>query len=121
MGFSIFGSPPKPAGFENWQDWAASLADYLELQGSLLAELSLTGLAATPTILGFQSIAAITVATALTVPAGTVVAYIQVEGQAVRWRDDGTNPTSVAGLILNPGDPLLMYSGRLSNLKFIQK
>lgn len=53
---------------------------------------------ATP--LGYQQISAATLATAtkLTVPTGAVVAYVSVDTAAVRWRDDGTAPTTAIGM-----------------------
>ena len=41
-----------------------------------------------------QMALAVTTATTLTVPAGSVIAQICVEGATVRYRDDGTNPTT---------------------------
>lgn len=119
MGSSIFGSPPKPGGFASWDDWAASLADYLELQGTNLAELSLTGLSAAPTVLGYQQIVGLAGATALTVPTGTRVAFIQAELQTVRWRDDGTDPTSTVGNLLDTVI-VLQYAGDFSKLRLIE-
>ena len=119
MGSSIFGSPPKPYGFEDWREYAASLADYLELQGNLLAQLSLTGLAAAPTVMGYQQIVGPVAATALTVPVGTTVAFIQVELQTVRWRDDGTDPTVGVGSLIAVGETL-MYAGSFSKFRLIQ-
>lgn len=49
--------------------------------------------------LGFQRVAAITV-TAVNMPdppADAAYAYIQADGGALRWRDDGTAPTDAIG------------------------
>lgn len=116
---SLFGSPPKPYGYEDWRQWASALADYLELQGNNLAELSLTGLAAAPTVLGYQQVNGVVAATALTVPSGTRVAFIQVENQAVRWRDDGTDPTVTVGNLI-PVLDTLMYAGDFTKFKLIE-
>lgn len=43
---------------------------------------------------------------------------IQAEGGAVRWRDDGTDPTSTVGMILLAGSEL-DYVGQISALRFI--
>ena len=119
MGAPLFGSPPKPYGFPGWEQWAAALADYLELQGSNLADLSLTGLAAAPIVLGYQQIVGAVAATAITVPSGTTVAFIQAEMQSVRWRDDGTDPTATIGNIIEASDTL-MYAGDFSKLRLIE-
>ena len=49
-----------------------------------------------------------------------VFALIVAEGQAVRWRDDKTAPTSTAGMPLAVGIPL-QYDGDLTNIKFIEQ
>lgn len=71
----------------------------------------------------FQQITPST-ATALTVPSGATWAYITVEGQSVRWRDDGTAPTSSVGWLLPVGAAMYYKvsgsSGPLSALQFIQ-
>lgn len=72
--------------------------------------------------LGYQQIATATLAasTGLTVPAGAVLALIVVEGgQAVRWRDDGQDPSSTVGMPIADGGSL-PYSGDLSAIKFIR-
>lgn len=121
MGSPIFGGPPKPAGFERWEDWAASLADFLELQGGNVQELALTGYAATPLVLGYQNFAAgsLVAPVSLTVPAGTVVAYIQVEGQQVRFLDNGAAPTAISGILIDILETL-PYSGDFTALKLIE-
>lgn len=45
-------------------------------------------------------------------------ASIQAEGGDVRWRDDGTDPTSSVGMLLK-ANAILNYSGDLSAIKFI--
>ena len=47
------------------------------------------------------------------------VALIQAESQNVRWRDDGTAPTSTVGHILYVGESMF-YEGDMNNLKFIE-
>lgn len=56
----------------------------------------------------------------LTVPEGAKFALIQVEAQTVRWRDDGEDPTTAAGMQLKVGETLT-YTGDLSALKFIEE
>jgi hypothetical protein len=79
--------------------------------------------------LGYQQITSGTLgsATNLTLPTpianlGLVPGYaiIQCEGttSSVRWRDDGTAPTSTIGMILSTGGEL-DYSGDLNKIQFI--
>lgn len=71
--------------------------------------------------LGYQQITDMAAATALTIPAGTAVALIQCEGAGVRWRDDGVDPTTSVGMLLNVGDELEYDAGvGLASLKFIE-
>lgn len=56
--------------------------------------------------------------TALTVPGGATYAVIQVEGGAIRWRDDGVAPTATVGMrLLTDGE--LFYDGSLSAFRAI--
>ena len=68
---------------------------------------------------GYQQLTSISATTALTVPGGSTVAMIQAEAQAVRWRDDGTNPTASVGMNLAAGQTM-WYTGPLASIKFIQ-
>lgn len=70
---------------------------------------------------GFQQLTDITAAAGLTVPSGATVALLQAEGDNVRWRDDGINPTTSVGILLiaDVNQPY-MYQGDLSALKFIE-
>lgn len=68
---------------------------------------------------GFQQITSLSSATGLTVPSGAILALINCEAQAVRWRDDGTNPTTTVGVNLAVGGTL-EYRGDLSAIKFIE-
>ena len=81
------------------------------------------------TCLGYQQITSLSSATGLTVPTrdpatGTTMkanfALITAEAQALRWRDDGTDPTSSVGMPLAVG-VTLQYDGDLSKIKFIQQ
>jgi hypothetical protein len=82
--------------------------------------------------LGYQQITDMAAATALTIPApGTPLiggadspsqanaALIQCETADVRWRDDGTNPTTAIGMILAAGETML-YTGNLNRIRFIE-
>jgi len=83
------------------------------------------GVAVTP--VGYCQIAAATLAAATPlsscsggIPAGANLALLQAETQNIRWRDDGTAPTTTVGMILIQGahQPTL-YAGTLSKLQFI--
>ena len=74
--------------------------------------------------LGYQQITSLSSATGLTVPTSAtignpVLALISCEDQNVRWRDDGTNPTTTVGMLLTAGSELA-YSGDLGAIKFIE-
>lgn len=69
---------------------------------------------------GHAQITSLSSATALTVPAGAAYAIISAETQAVRWRDDGTNPASTVGMPLAAGASFTYY-GALSAIKFIEQ
>ena len=69
--------------------------------------------------LGYQQITTLSSATGLTVPANTVKVLIQAETQAVRWRDDGTDPTATVGMNLAVGSTL-EYTGSLPAIKIIE-
>ena len=85
-------------------------------------------LKAVTTCMGYQQITSLSSATNLTVPQRTpngqngrpVFALIVAEGQAVRWRDDKTSPTSSVGMPLAIGIPL-QYDGDLTNIQFIEQ
>lgn len=85
-------------------------------------------LKAVTTCFGYQQITSLSAAAALTVPVRTpeglngkpVLALIIAEGAPVRWRDDGTNPTSTVGMPLAIGVPF-QYDGDLTKIRFIQQ
>ena len=85
-------------------------------------------LKAVTTCMGYQQITSLSSATNLTIPQTTpnglnakpVFALIVAEGQAVRWRDDGTLPSASVGMPLAVGIPL-QYDGDLTNIKFIEQ
>lgn len=47
------------------------------------------------------------------------VAIIQAEGDSLRWRDDGTDPTTDVGMLLIAGESFF-YVGDLSRFKIIE-
>lgn len=71
--------------------------------------------------LGYQQLTSLSAATALTVPAGTILALCTPETQAVRWRDDGTSPTASIGQPLPVGAELRYDAGGLALIKFIEQ
>jgi hypothetical protein len=56
--------------------------------------------------------------TSLTVPSGATMAQICVETAAVRYRDDGTAPTSSVGVPVGAGT-CFSYAGPLTVIQFI--
>lgn len=62
-----------------------------------------------------------TLSSAVTLPKATIGrrALIQAEDQDLRWRADGTNPTSAIGMLIAAGDTL-DYIGDLTKLRFIE-
>lgn len=72
------------------------------------------------TALGYQQLTSLTTTTALTVPSGATFAVISVEGQGVRYRDDGVAPTATVGQPI-AAQTSIQYSGTLSALQFIQQ
>jgi hypothetical protein len=78
------------------------------------------GLKSTTVCLGYQQITTLSAATALTVPAEATMALIIPETQAVRWRDDGVDPTASVGMPVNVGESL-NYDGDLRHIRFIEQ
>lgn len=85
-------------------------------------------LKAVTTRLGYEQITGLSSAKGLTVPTTDLnglsckpsIALIVAESTAVRWRDDGTNPTSTVGMPLATG-VTLQYDGDLSAIRFIEQ
>ena len=70
--------------------------------------------------LGYEQITDLAApAKALTVPLGARIAHIQAEGDDIRYRDDGIDPTATVGFLLADGRDF-PYSGDLAAIKFIQ-
>jgi len=80
------------------------------------------------TCFGYQQITALNTVKSLTVPtlspdglnAKPTFALIIAESTGVRWRDDGTAPTSTVGMPLAVGVPL-QYDGDLTKIQFIEQ
>jgi hypothetical protein len=68
---------------------------------------------------------ALTVSTSVvslaSVPTDATYAFVQVEGAKVRWRYDGTSPTSTVGNFFNVGGSYdVTGASKLANIKFIR-
>lgn len=71
--------------------------------------------------LGYQQYTSLSSATNLSgYPAGATSAIIYVEGAAIRWRDDGTAPTTTVGMPVSSGQDF-QYTGDFSKIQFIQQ
>lgn len=68
---------------------------------------------------GYRQITDLSSAIGIPVANGRV-ALIQALDQNVRWRDDGTNPTSSVGMRLHAGETMF-YTGDLRKIKFIEE
>lgn len=70
--------------------------------------------------LGYQQLTVdATTAQPLTVPAGTALVLISPETQAIRYRDDGTNPTAAVGYPVPVGAELRYSGSSVSAIKII--
>jgi len=87
-----------------------------------------TNVKAITSCLGYQQITGLSVAKGLTVPTRDPVSGMNVKANfalitpdtnGVRWRDDGTAPTSSVGMPLAAG-VTLQYDGDLSKIQFIE-
>ena len=71
--------------------------------------------------LGYQQITALGSSVALIVPIGTLFVEICPEGQAVRYRADGTAPTASVGMPIAAGQ-VYPYTGTdIAALRFIEQ
>lgn len=73
--------------------------------------------------LGYQQLLAgeVDVGTGLVIPDGTATVIVVVEGQSVRWRDDGIAPTATIGMPATAGTTLRFDSQALKALRFISQ
>jgi hypothetical protein len=69
------------------------------------------------TPLGYQQISPVSATQFLTVPLAARVAEICVETNNVRYRDDGTAPTTSVGIPVSSGT-CFQYSGSLTAIEF---
>lgn len=70
--------------------------------------------------LGYEQITSLAASQSLTVPTGARLAVLICETQAVRWRDDGTDPTASVGMPLAVGVQFT-YSGNLAEIEIIEQ
>lgn len=70
-----------------------------------------------PVLSSTEQITGLSAVKGLTVPAGTRLVVLEAETQAVRWRDDGTDPSATVGMPLLAGVPKT-YTGDFSAIKF---
>jgi hypothetical protein len=70
---------------------------------------------------GYQQITDLSGVVTLTVPAGSTMALITPTGQSVRWRMDGTDPTATVGYPLPVDSELVLTSGQMTSIEFIQQ
>lgn len=71
--------------------------------------------------LGYQQITSLTAAASLTVPAKCRLITCIPEGQGVRWRSDGTDPTATVGYPLAIGVEQSYNAEQSTRLKFIEQ
>lgn len=69
--------------------------------------------------IGYESLSVGATAVGLTIPARAEQAYGVLEDNAVRYRDDGTDPTADEGLLLPTGSVVVICSPSLGRIKFI--
>lgn len=66
----------------------------------------------------YQQMAVTVAANLASVPAGATYAVISVEGNAIRYRDDGTDPTATVGMPVAVGGTVT-YDGALARLRLV--
>lgn len=101
----------------------AGFVDWLGARFGSIANpvvVSNIGPGAGSTPLGYQQITSLSAATGFTIPTGATIALVTVETQAVRVRDDGTNPTASVGFPINVGS-VVLFNTSLSAVKFIEQ
>ena len=74
----------------------------------------------TSVCLGHAKLTTLTTAVGLAVPQGATACILRCETQPVRFRDDGTDPTSATGMLLLAADVPYFYDGNLNAIKFIE-
>ena len=69
---------------------------------------------------GYEQNTSLATAQPLKVPQGARACIIQALTQNVRWRDDGTDPTTTVGMQLAAGRDML-YTGDLAKFRMIEE
>ena len=69
---------------------------------------------------GYETVTVSSTAVGFTVPAGASMAVFRVETANVRMRDDGTDPTSTVGTLIESGLFGEVCTGSLSPVRFIR-
>jgi hypothetical protein len=72
------------------------------------------------TALGYQKVTGLSTAKPLNPPAGATHALVRVETQAVRWRDDGTAPSSTDGMQMATNEEKWFVNNNLALVSFIE-
>lgn len=73
-----------------------------------------------PLIGSYQQLTVSSTAVSLTVPAGAEIAVLHVETDDIRYRDDGTAPTSTIGMRVEQDTTFLACGLALSRLQMIR-
>src|SRR5262245_6802589 len=71
---------------------------------------------------GYQELSVTGVATGFTLPGGLVIppdSYVQIQGDPIRYRVDGTVPTATSGFLAWDHDGILLNRFELSNFRAI--
>lgn len=72
--------------------------------------------------MGYEQITGLSTAQQLVIPPGSIVALVEAEAQAVRWRDDGTPPTATVGMPIAVGGSMTFFgASQLMGLEFIEQ
>src|SRR6266852_2716499 len=71
-------------------------------------------------VAGFQTITVSSTAIGLTVPRGALFAVAVVETASIRYRDDGTDPTSTVGMLVSPSVVPITICNPTANFKMIR-
>ncbi|MCP4549641.1 MAG: hypothetical protein GY835_24565 [bacterium] len=91
------------------------MAQYIETVGIRVLDATLTPVA-------YEQVADVSSAVGLTPATFDTASYaiIQAQDQNVRWRDDGTDPTTAVGMVLAAGS-WMIYTGDLSAIRLIEE
>ena len=71
--------------------------------------------------LGYQQISGLSSAVGFTIPSGASVAVVVPQTQAVRWRDDGTDPSATVGMPIAVAERYVFDHAKLPKVKFFEQ